>query len=82
MIMYSKRHHWVYLHGESPTLVSDETSRVATPDDIRGVAQCARILIYEIQPAPVLKTAAATPIRSAEPDVGSLCGEAEMGGMS
>ena len=66
-IMYSKRHHWVYLHGESPTLVSDETSRVATPDDIRGVARCARILIYEIQPAPVLKTAAATPIRSAEP---------------
>ena len=61
-IMYSKRHHWVYLHGETPIFVSDETSRVATPGDIQKVALCARILIYELNPAPALVAPAAAPI--------------------
>jgi hypothetical protein len=43
--MHSKRHHWVYLHGQP----SDEQSRVATPADLQMVALChgSRILIYE-----------------------------------
>jgi hypothetical protein len=34
--------HWVY--------VSDDVSRTATSDDINKMAQCARVLIYEITP--------------------------------
>ena len=63
--MYSERHHWVYMHGETPILVSDETSRVATPGDIQKVALCARILIYEMIPAPALVAPAAAPIKPA-----------------
>ena len=46
-IMYSKRHHWAYLYGHTPTFVSDDVSRVATPSDMHMVALCARILIYK-----------------------------------
>jgi hypothetical protein len=46
-IMYSKRHHWAYLHDQPPIFVSDATSRVATPGDVGLVARCARTLVYE-----------------------------------
>ena len=46
-IMYNKRHHWTYIHGQPSVYVSDETSRIATPHDVQMVARCARILIYE-----------------------------------
>lgn len=46
-IMYSQEHHWTYLHGQSPIYVSDDVSRIATPEDMQEVALCARILIYE-----------------------------------
>ena len=74
-IMYSARHHWTYLHGPTPIYVSDDTSRIASPQDIQMVALCARILIYEqifppgsCLPAPVLcGTAAATATAEAVP---------------
>jgi hypothetical protein len=46
-IMYRKRHHWVYLHGQFPIIISDGVSRLASPEDLQMVALCARILIYE-----------------------------------
>ena len=46
-IMYSHQHHWTYVHGSPPMYISDEISRIATPDDLQNVALCARILIYE-----------------------------------
>ena len=46
-IMYSQAHHWTYLHGQSPIYVSDDISRLATPEDLQEVALCARILLYE-----------------------------------
>jgi hypothetical protein len=52
-IMYSKRHHWTYLHDSLPIFVSDNISRAATPADIQMVARCARILIYERTPSPI-----------------------------
>jgi hypothetical protein len=61
-IMYSARHHWTYLHGPTPIYVSDDTSRVASPQDIQMVALCARILIrlranlpaWQLPPSPDL----------------------------
>ena len=37
-IMYSQAHHWTYLHGQSPIYVSDDISRLATPEDLQEVA--------------------------------------------
>ena len=51
-IMYCKRHYWIYLHGRDPTLIDDDVSRPATPEDKARVAQYARILIYERAPLP------------------------------
>ena len=49
-IMYSRRHHWTYLHGQPSVYISDDVSRVATSDDIQAVATCARVLVYEQDP--------------------------------
>ena len=57
-VMYSQRHHWVYVHGQYPIIIDDERSRVATPDDLPIVARCARILLYErLSPADSSATA-------------------------
>ena len=45
--MYSRRHHWTYVHSQPPVYISDDVSRVATLDDIQAVATCARVLVYE-----------------------------------
>ncbi len=55
-IIYSERHHWAYLHDQTPIFVSDDISRAATPDDIQMVAQCARILIYEQNSQPASRS--------------------------
>ena len=46
-IMYSKHHHWTCVYNHTPVFVSDEVSRIATAEDLKKVALCARILIYE-----------------------------------
>jgi hypothetical protein len=45
-VMYSQRHHWVYVHGHFPIIIDDERSRAATSDDQQTVAKCACILFY------------------------------------
>jgi hypothetical protein len=49
-IMYSARHHWVCMHGQTWVYISDDISRIATLNDVHRMAQCARILIYERTP--------------------------------
>jgi hypothetical protein len=95
-IMYRERHHWVYLHSQFPIFISDEVSRLASPEDRKMVALCARILLYEQTSSPdsspldlvsrsnkklVRKEKFTTPVLSASAKSSQSSGRSEGGGI-
>ena len=64
-IMYSKGHHWTYLHGPPAVYISDRVSRIATSRDKSDMTKCARVLVYQqVVPAQSMCETLGSPTRT------------------